>query len=86
MKSSTPLNIKDPAVYAMAAELSRLTGKSMTRVVSDALRSELERHQTKTVDRAAVQKLLDEIDAIPRQPEPRSHDEILGYDAQGKWS
>ena len=58
----------------------------MTRVVSDALRSELERHQTRTVDRDAVKKLLDEIAAIPRQPDLRSDGEILGYDAHGKWS
>ena len=83
---STPLNIKDPAAYSLAAELSRLTGKSMTRVVVDSLRHELEKYQTKVIDHTAVQDLLAELDRIPRHQDPRTDNQILGYDAEGKWS
>jgi antitoxin VapB len=39
------LNIKDQEAHDLAAELARLTGKSMTAVVIEALRSQLDQRQ-----------------------------------------
>ena len=52
------LNIKDPVAYKLASELARQTGKSLTRVVVDALSNEAARSLTsRPVDRARVQAL-----------------------------
>ena len=37
---ATPLNIKDPEAYQLASEIARHTGKTLTRVVVDALKHE----------------------------------------------
>ena len=39
------LNIKSPTGHALAAELARLTGESMTKAVTEAIRERLERKQ-----------------------------------------
>ncbi len=52
------LNIKNKEVYALASDLARMTGESMTSVVLDALRRQRKRllHQEKTEIR--VQELM----------------------------
>ena len=40
------LNIKSPEAHELAAELARLTGESMTKAVTQALRDRLEREAT----------------------------------------
>lgn len=37
------LNLKDPEAHRLAAEISRLTGESMTRAVTTALKEKLDR-------------------------------------------
>ncbi len=39
------LNIKNPEAHQMARELAKLTGKNMTTVVIDALRTQLKQYQ-----------------------------------------
>ena len=77
------LNIKDPEVHALAAELASVAGKSLTQVVKEALREKLDRERDQSgrlADRAmAIGKLcasLPELDA-------RTPDEIIGYDEHG---
>jgi antitoxin VapB len=49
----TQLNIKSDDAYRLASRLSELTGESLTTVVTNALRAELEREQ-RLRDRAAL--------------------------------
>lgn len=79
---STPtLNIKDSEVYHLASELAGATGKSMTRVVLDALRAEKSRLLPRKVNREGVANCLS---ALHRgvNVDQRSVDEIL-YDENG---
>jgi antitoxin VapB len=80
------LNIKNEEAYELAAELARLTGRSMTAVVIDALRTQLklmQRYQEK-------ESRLDELMAIGKRCADHihhpvtalQHGEIL-YDESG---
>jgi antitoxin VapB len=77
-----PLNIKDPTAYELAHELSRRTGKSLTRVVIDALRNEMNRTSPKAVDMEKAKQILARVHSLPVK-DTRSADEILGYNEQG---
>jgi antitoxin VapB len=79
------LNLRNPEVEKLAAELSRLTGETKTEAVTKAVRDRLER-----VKRARHRRsLADELDAIGKECaalpvlDPRPPDEILGYDEHG---
>lgn len=77
------LNIKDPEAYRLAHELARSTGKSLTRVVVDALRAETVRTVKKPVDWARVREIKDRVAAKLNPKDGRSPDEIIGYDERG---
>jgi antitoxin VapB len=51
------LNIKDPEAHRLAAAISEITGVSMTRAVTDALRENYERLQSRR-SKATVEELL----------------------------
>lgn len=78
------LNIKNPEAHALASELARLTGESMTRAVTEAIRERLEREQSR---KQKAQRMTD-LKAIARRA--ASHgwhgaetaDDFL-YDEQG---
>jgi antitoxin VapB len=80
-----PLNIRSKQAEELAAALAKLTGETKTEAVTQALRERIER-----VRRArSKRRLADELDsiamhcaALPVQ-DPRSADEILGYDECG---
>lgn len=79
------LNIRNPETERLAAELARLSGKSKTQAVTDALREQL-----KSLRRPpAGPRLADELDAIALhcarlpQGDDRKAEEILGYDELG---
>lgn len=77
------LNIKDAEAHAMAAKLARIEGKSLTDVVKDALREKLDRQRDQ---RHGLADRLMEIGAeCAKLPviDPRSPDEIIGYDELG---
>jgi antitoxin VapB len=62
----TQLNIKSEDAYRLASRLSELTGESLTTVVTNALRTELDREQRlrdKAALRARLLSLADEISA-----------------------
>jgi antitoxin VapB len=81
---ATPLNIKDPEAYQLASEIAQLTGKTLTRVVVDALRHEKERLKPvpQQIDMAKVQQI--QIRAMP-EADPRPAEEIIDdmYDENG---
>jgi antitoxin VapB len=51
------LNIKDPEAHRLAVAISRITGESITRVVTEALQERLERLQVQK-EKASVEELL----------------------------
>jgi len=78
------LNIKDPEAYRLAADLARLTGKSLTRVVIDALKTETQRTvlQPKQIDYARIRAIQDRV-AGKLARGHRTPEEIIGYDERG---
>jgi len=52
------LNIKNREAYTLASELASLTGKSMTAVVIDALRTQLEQLKRQQQKEKKVQELM----------------------------
>lgn len=83
---ATPLNIKDPEAYQLASEIARHTGKTLTRVVVDALKHEREalRRGPQEIDISKVRQILADMHAMPIA-DPRSVEDILGdlYDEHG---
>jgi antitoxin VapB len=63
----TPLNIKDPEAYQLASEIANCTGKSLTRVVVDALRHEREalKRAPADIDMEKVRAILAGFDSGP---------------------
>lgn len=80
-----PLNIKDPATEKVVRELAALTHRSVTETVRHAAEAELQR----TKQLARRDWLIDELRAIRKRAaalpvlDPRTPDEILGYDENG---
>ena len=80
------LNIKDPETHRLAGELARLTGETMTRAVTEAIRERLERERR----RRGGQPLSAELLTIGRRcaahmPQPAAssdHGDLL-YDETG---
>lgn len=79
------LNIRNAEAERLAEALSKLTGESKTKAVTRALRDRLDRLRRERSGR----RLADELDDIARHcaalpvRDPRSADEILGYDERG---
>jgi antitoxin VapB len=77
------LNIKDPEAHRLAQAISRATGESMTRVVTEALRERYGKIEQRK-GKASVQELLaiaDRAAAHVKRPYA-SHAELL-YDKHG---
>lgn len=77
------LNIKDPEAHRLARAISDLTGESMTRVVTEALRERFARMEHRT-GKASVEDLLaiaDRAAAELKRPYA-DHAELL-YDGNG---
>lgn len=80
------LNIKDPEAYALAAELAKRTGCTLTQAVKEALREGLARERAKKSDHSRlVSRVLELGRRASSRPvlDPRSPDEILGYNEIG---
>ena len=78
------LNIKSSEAHDLAAELARITGESMTKAVTQALRERLERERRKQEEEALVADILAigrRCAAYPRK-DRRPHGEFL-YDERG---
>ena len=82
-----PLNIKNDLAHAYAKKLSAISGKSITEVVTEALREALNR--ANSLDSEAFGRLKKELDEIAiycsSLPvlDSRSPDDILGYNDIG---
>ncbi|MCZ2076131.1 MAG: type II toxin-antitoxin system VapB family antitoxin [Bryobacterales bacterium] len=80
-----PLNIKDPEAYRLASDIARHTGKSLTRVVVDALRREREalKPASLEIDMERVRAILVRLDSGPAAD--RSVSAVLNelYDERG---
>ena len=80
------LNIKDPEIHALAAEVARRNGWSLTRAVREALRDRLARDTSSParLDRkvARVMELAARASSKPVM-DNRSAEEMLGYDEIG---
>ena len=82
-----PLNIRDPVAQELAREVATATGETMTQAVITALQERLERLQhARAHERSRRAARLMEhgkrFSALPVE-DPRSPDEILGYDDAG---
>ncbi|HEY6456693.1 MAG TPA: type II toxin-antitoxin system VapB family antitoxin [Steroidobacteraceae bacterium] len=79
------LNTRSAEAEALATELARLTGETKTQAVTKAVRDRLERVKRGRHHRS----LADELDTIGKHCaalpvfDPRSPDEIVGYDEHG---
>jgi antitoxin VapB len=80
------IKIKNPEAHELAGELARLTGESMTKAVTEAIRERLERERR----RRGAQNLSAELLAIGRRcaahmrpPFHSADHEDLLYDEQG---
>lgn len=81
------MNIKNEEAHRLASEIAAHTGKSLTRVVLDALRAESERLGPRKTDRAKLSRILKRVHALPDLDE-RTGAEILAdlYDGRGQWT
>jgi antitoxin VapB len=78
------LNIKDGETDRLVRQLAALTGESITEAVKLAVRERIEREQ-RTRGKASVAELMAIARRIASAPDrdPRTPDEILGYDERG---
>jgi antitoxin VapB len=83
MEEKMPLNIKDAEAHALARELAEATGESLTRAVKVSIAERLARV------RHLRPRLADRLDRIALDCaslpvlDPRTPEEILGYDESG---
>lgn len=80
MRDVPTLNIKDPEVYRLAAELAARRGTSMTGAVRQALSEAAERHSADRVDRLARMREISRRSAALAAP-TLSDDDL--YDDRG---
>jgi antitoxin VapB len=78
------LNIKDPETDRLVRHLTDLTSEKITDAVKTAVRERLERERRQR-GKASVEELLAIARRISRQPvvDPRTPEEIIGYDEYG---
>ena len=78
------ISIKDPETDRLARALAAATGESLTDAIRLALRDRLEResHRARRGISAEVRRIQERIARLPVL-DPRSPDELLGYDEHG---
>lgn len=79
------LSIKNPQAERLAAEVSRLTGETLTDAVIQALAERLERLTARRARPNLEQRLTEIAQRCGRLPDldSRTPEEILGYDDRG---
>lgn len=84
MPSTSQLNIKNPEARRLALELSRITGETMSDVVTAALRERLERQTRQKRKKGLAAELTAIADELARLPvlDSRSLEDML-YDEAG---
>ena len=79
------LNLQNPEAERLATEFARLTGETKSEAITKSLRDRLDRVRRERTNR----RLADEFEEIAEHCasfpilDPRSADEILGYDENG---
>ena len=81
MKGHQTLSIKNPAAHSLAVQLSRQMGVTITDAVIHALENQIGQAK-KRIDRKKIDAVCARIAVLPVL-DPRSPDEILGYDEFG---
>ena len=81
MKRPPTLYIKNPAAHRLAKQLAKRMGVTITEAVIRALEDK-SRQAPITVDRKKLDQILARFDALPVL-DPRTPDQILGYDQFG---
>lgn len=78
------LSIKDAKTGCLARRLAKLTGESITQAVRTAVEERLEREERHR-NRPSVEHLMAIARRCAARPviDPRSPDEIIGYDERG---
>ncbi len=79
------LNIKSDEADRLARQLAQVAGESLTEAVTQALRERLARLEGRRRRRGLredVARIQERVAALPRL-DPRTDDEILGYDGSG---
>jgi antitoxin VapB len=80
-----PLNIKDPVAEKFVRELAAAAGESVTTAVRRAAEERLQRVRRRQSGRSLAVEILEigrRCAALPDR-DPRTADEILGYDEHG---
>ena len=79
------LNLRNPEAERLATELARQTGETKTEAVTKALRDRLDRVRRERTNRRLADELEEIAEHCASLPilDPRSADEILGYDENG---
>jgi antitoxin VapB len=78
--------IKNAATEAKIRKLAKRTGESLTQAVERAVDERLARTEPQRrgrVDRAKLAEVIARFDALPKQNEHLTDDEIIGYDENG---
>jgi antitoxin VapB len=78
------LNIKDAETDRLARQLASLTGEKITDAVKTAVRERLDR-EARNRGKASLEELLAIANQIASKPvvDPRTPEEIIGYDEHG---
>ena len=83
------ISLKDPKTDRLARTVASLTGETLTMAVKKALAERLERERLKRGDRekrlARIRDIAEHFASLPVL-DPRSPDEIVGYDENGLWT
>jgi antitoxin VapB len=82
------ISLKDPETDRLARAVAALTGETITAAVRQALAERLEREKLRRGEPADLAARLMEIgDHFSKLPvlDPRTPDEIVGYDETGMW-
>ena len=76
------LKIDNPESDRLARELAKVTGEPIEEAVTNALRDQLAKKREIARKLDAIHKIQERVAALPIL-DPRSDDEILGYDENG---
>jgi antitoxin VapB len=80
-----PISIKSMETERLAREVAAKTGESLTGAIQKALEERLERLKRQRRQQVLVSQLQDILHRVDQLPvlDPRTPDEIVGYDDQG---
>ncbi|HMR32276.1 MAG TPA: type II toxin-antitoxin system VapB family antitoxin [Geminicoccaceae bacterium] len=77
--------MKDRETDSLVRELAALTGEPITDAVKVAVRERLERERRVRPRKASIEEIMELVEEFAAKPviDPRTPDEIIGYDEHG---